>query len=331
MNIRIASSIAAALALAISSAATADITGDADNYNVFIFGTGSFTSQDTDTMGNLAAGGNVTLTSYQVAQGIHGTTPTPQTPNAARLVVGGLLTSNNGGQVGMGGTGSIYTNQTPVMNNGGFTSAGVLPLSQSGISSFSADATQYTNLSSSLGGLAANGATSTSNGGGTLSLTGTAAGLNVFSVSASTLAGANTVDISAPTGATVLIDVSGTSATLPSGMVFFANGASASKVLYNFYQATSVALTSSNPDGSILAPLAGVTGTFGQMNGQLIAGSYSGETQFDATPFTGSLAPVPLPAPVWLLCSALLAGLFTVKRRQPLPAMHHSRPAPFLA
>jgi hypothetical protein len=102
-------------------------------------------------------------------------------------------------------------------------------------------------------------------------------------------------------------------------MVFFSNGASASKVLYNFYQATTVNLTSSNPDGSILAPLAGVNGTYGQMNGQLIAASYSGETQFDSTPFTGNLTPVPLPAPVWLLSSALLAVLATVKRRQPTP------------
>jgi hypothetical protein len=86
-----------------------------------------------------------------------------------------------------------------------------------------------------------------------------------------------------------------------------------------------------NPDGSILAPLAGVTGTFGQMNGQLVAGSYSGETQFDSTPFTGNLAPVPLPASVWLLCSALLAGLFTVKRRQSSPAMDRPRLVPFLA
>jgi choice-of-anchor A domain-containing protein len=236
-----------------------------------------------------------------------------------------LLTTQYGGQVGIGGTGSIYTNQTPVMNDGGFTSAGVRSLSQSGISSFSADATEYTNLSSSLGALTANDTVSSSNGGGTLQLTTKTAGLNVFSISASALAAANTVDISG--NGTVLIDVTGTSATLPSGMVFFSNSASASKVLYNFYQATSVTLTSSNPEGSILAPLAGVTGTYGAVSGQLIAASYSGETEFESTPFTGNLTPVPLPASVWLLCSALLAGLSAFRLKHARSGVLHLPPA----
>jgi len=298
---------AAALGLAMAGPSAAAIVGDAANYNVFIFGSGSFVSQNTDTMGNLAVGGNVSLTNYSVAAGIAGNPS--QTPNPARLVVGGTLTAQNGG-VGSNQQGTIYTNTTPSLTS--FTANGVK--AQTLINSFSADATQYTSLASNLGTYTANGTTS-SGSGNTLNFTGTASGLNVFTVSGSLLANSQTINISAPTGSTVLIDVSGTSATFQNGSVN-ESGVGAASVLYNFYQATSVSLAGSkDPLGSILAPLAGATGGYGAMHGQLIAGSYSGNTQFDAVQFAGNLTPVPLPGPVWLLGSAL-AGLLGLARRR---------------
>jgi len=280
---------------AVAGPASAALIGDAANYNVFVFGSGSFTSQNTDTMGDLAAGGNVTLQNYAVAQGIAGNPS--QSPNPARLVVGGTLTATNGG-VGSNQAGSIYTNNTPSLTS--FTATGgVHP--QTVVSSFSADQTQYTNLSTALGAQTTNGSTTTA-AGNTLDFTGTSTGLNVFSVAGSQLTGSNTINISAPTGSTVLINVTGTSATFQNGNVN-ESGVSASSVIYNFYQATSVNLAGSkNPEGSILAPLAGVTGGFGAMNGQLITDSYSGNTQFNATAFMGTLpTPVPLPPALWLL------------------------------
>src|SRR5579863_6171717 len=104
--------LAAAVAAALAAPASAALIGDAANYNVFIFGSGTFMSEDTDTMGDLAAGGNVSLTSYQVAGGIAGVSS--QNPNPARLVVGGTLNAS-GGMVGSNGAGSIYTNNTPVL------------------------------------------------------------------------------------------------------------------------------------------------------------------------------------------------------------------------
>ncbi len=302
--------IAAGLLLA--NSAHAAFLGDAANYNVFIFGSGDFVSQNTDTMGDLAAGGDVSLMNYGVAQGIAGD-PT-QTPNPARLVVGGKLTATNGG-VGSNQRGTLYTNTAASLT--GFTVANTLP--QTVIGSFSADQTQYTNLSSSLGTLASNGS-SVLGSGNTLTLTGTASGLNVFDISAATLSSADTVNISAPLGSTVLINVSGTSATLQNGNVNETGGIGAGSVLYNFYQALTVNLPGSkDPEGSILAPLAGVMGPGmnggGQMHGQLIAGSYSGDTQFDSVPFTGSLPTVPLPAAAWLFASGL-AGLLPLRRRR---------------
>jgi choice-of-anchor A domain-containing protein len=300
-------SIGVALAGALVGPASASIIGDAAGYNVFIFGSGSFTSMDTDTMGDLAAGGNVSLMNYSVASGIAGSSANP---NPARLVVGGTLTAQNGG-VGSNQAGSIYTNSTPTLTS--FTATGGVH-AQNLISSFSADQTQYTNLSASLAGLTVNGTTSGLLAGNTLDFTGTSSGLNVFDVSGSTLSSSQTINISAPTGSTVLINVTG------SGTVDFQNGSvnetgvSSASVLYNIASSTVDLVGSKDPKGSILAPNAGVTGGFGSLTGQLITDSYSGNTQFNSSMFTGSLTPVPLPAAFWLLISGV-AGLRTLVRK----------------
>jgi choice-of-anchor A domain-containing protein len=301
-------SIGVVLAGAFVGPASASIIGDAAGYNVFIFGSGSFTSQDTDTMGDLAAGGNVSLMNYSVASGINGTSANP---NPARLVVGGTLTATNGG-VGSNQAGSIYTNSTATLTS--FTATGGIH-AQNLISSFSADQTQYTNLSAGLAGLTVNGTTSGLLAGNTLDFTGTSGGLNVFDVSSSTLSSSSTINISAPTGSTVVINVTG------SGTVDFQNGSvnetgvSAASVLYNIASSTVDLVGSKDPKGSILAAHAGVTGGFGAMTGQLITDSYNGNTQFDSAAFTGSLPAVPLPAAFWLLISGL-AGLRTFVRKK---------------
>jgi len=297
------------------SALASAIPGDAAGYDVFIFGHGNFVSQNTDTMGNLAAGGNVSLMNYAVAQGIAGN-PSAN-PNPARLVVGGTLTAQNGG-VGSNQAGSIYTNSTPSLT--GFTATGGVH-AQNVISSFASDATTYTNLSTSLSTLAANG-TAVLGSGNTLTITATSSGLNVVDLTGATLTRSQTIDINAPTGSTVLLNVSGASGTFQNGQVF-ETGVTGAAVLYNFFQATSVNLSTKDPMGTVLAPLAGVIGSNGQMHGQLIADSYGGSalndgtdtTQFDNLQFTGVI-PTPLPASTWLLISALGGlGLFACATR----------------
>ena len=291
------------------SALASGIPGDAAGYNVFIFDHGNFVSENTDTMGDLAAGGNVMLMNYSVAAGINGNASA--SPNPARLVVGGNLTAQNGG-VGMNQAGTIYTNGTTNLTS--FTATGGVK-AQNLISSFTADQTLYTNLATSLGSLAANGS-AVMGAGNSLTITGTSSGLNVIDLTGANLSTYQTININAPTGSTVLINVSGTSAAFNSNGQVFENGSSTgaldASVLFNFFAATSVNLGSRDPYGSVLAPLAGVVGSNGQMHGQLIAGSYGGgsitdgtdTTQFDNVLFTGTI-PTPLPASVWLLLSAL--------------------------
>lgn len=300
------------------TAAAASIAGPAAGYNVFIFGNGSFMSQDTDTMGNLAAGGNVSLTSYQVAQSIAGNPA--QNPNPARLVVGGALTTQNGGSVGSNGNGTIYYNTiTPILNNSGTFTAGGGTVANQTLVNFASSQSFYTGYSQQLAALAGTGSTTLS--GSTLTLTGTNSGLNVFTVNdGSSALLLSSINISAPANSTVLVNVTGSgTVTFGQGSVNYSGGISGAAVLYNLVSAGSVQLFANNtgqdPKASILAPDAGVTGGFGAMTGQLIAGSYSGETQFNSAAFDGTLpAPVPLPAGVWLLGAGLLGTLGLVRR-----------------
>jgi choice-of-anchor A domain-containing protein len=298
---RISKALIATLGATLAGSASAAVIGPASGYNVFIFGSGSFMSQNTDTMGNLAAGGDVSLMNYAVAQGIAGDATAATNP--ARLVVGGKLTATNGG-VGSNQNGAIYYGTaTPSLTS--FTARGGQFANQS-LVNFGASTSLYQNLSTQLGGLAATGNTSFDANSDTLSFTGSNSGLNVFTVSAATLSASKGIDISATAGSTVLINVTGTGTASFSNGSVVESGATGAAVLYNFISATGVNLTGSkDPNGSILAPDAAVTGGFGALSGQLIAASYSGNTQFNDVEFSGTL-PVPVPAAIWLFGSGLL-------------------------
>lgn len=281
--------------------ASAALLGPASNYNVFVFN--DFTSMNSDSEGNIAAGGNVNLTNYSVASSITG--------NTATLLAGGNVTASNGG-VGNGQNGTIYATSS---NLNSFTANGGVQTGS--LFDFSAAETQYQNLSSSWSALASNGNVSTLYG--ALNLTGSDSSLNIFNVNGSDLTGTGTVNILAPTSSTVLINVSGSAQQFQNGQVFL-NGIDSSNVIYNFFESTSLNLVGSkNPQGSILAAWANVIGGYGQLNGQLIAQSFNGNTEFHTNLFDGVIpstpvSAVPLPASIWLFGSVI--GFLGFKRRQ---------------
>jgi choice-of-anchor A domain-containing protein len=257
------------------------LPGPAASNGVLIVGAGNFISSNTDSTGDVAVGGNVSLANYSVASGIAGAPAQPVNP--ASLVVGGALAANNGG-VGSGQNGAIYFASVAPQLNGFTANGGVIAAAPI---DFSAAATYYQTLATNLGALAANGTTTVCDG--CVTFTGTNPTLNVFAVNAGALAAANTISISAPAGSAVVINVTGSAAAFQNGSVN-ETGVSPASVLWNFPAATSVNIVGSmDPQGSILAPLSPVMGGFGQATGTLIAASYSGNTHFADVPFVCTL------------------------------------------
>jgi len=284
--------------------------GPATGYDAFVFGSGDFQANNSQANGNLAAGGDVTLMNYAVAANIPG--DSTQTPNPARLVVGGNLTATNGG-VGLGQNGAIYVGGTTSLT--GFTATG--GIFAQNLVDFAAAQTLYDSLSATWADLTPNGTVTT---GSTLTLTGTSPTLNVFSVAGSSIG--TSLAINAPAGSTVLINVTGPSVTFMNGGVSL-TGVSSADVMYNLVSATSLTLDNMNPDGSILAAFAATTAGTGALDGQLITMAYGGmngnqfgETAFNDVLFQGTLPAVPLPGSAWLLAGGLLAlaGLLRASR-----------------
>jgi len=275
----------ACVCLATAQVHAAGVLGVANAYNVFVFN--NFTETGSDTGGRLAAGGNASFSgTYAVTQSLLD----PYTaPNNDSLVVGGAIVS---------GTANVLSGNAFLKLNGAgsasMTGGGTLTVGGSSPINFATEQASLTAYSIQLSQQTANG-TVANNGYGTITLTGGSSTLDIFNLNFSDLGGSNTININNPSSATVLINVAGTSGTTTNAGIYIngagANGDSttaAAKVLFNFYQATSVALGGSFL-GTILAPTANVTGTYGQIDGGLIAKSFTGPTEFHDILLNGTL------------------------------------------
>ncbi|MGE5458002.1 MAG: choice-of-anchor A family protein, partial [Methanococcaceae archaeon] len=254
------------------TASTIDL-GVAAGFNVFVLG--NLTQPSSDTQGRVAAGGDVTLSNYSVGD---------QLPN-----------SNGTVDVLIAGHNLTYTSGAVYNGNVVYGNASNLPVSLVSISNgtvrkdnpidFASAGAYLENLSSQLSTKAVNGTTKFEWGG--LTLTGTDPFLNVFVVSGSDLSAANSMAITVPNGAVVLVNISGTNVSWTGGLTV--TGTEISNVLYNFYQATSLKLQGLDIRGSLLAPLADVNFVSGVINGQFIAKSVQGIGQFNFTKFIGNI------------------------------------------
>lgn len=242
------------------------VLGIASYYNAFIFG--DMHSQYSDTEGRIAVGGDACFDGYSVGARLS------SSGAGDSLVVGGHLYYTNG-QVANGNVvyGSWANTSSFGIPNGS--------VRQGYSVDFSSAWDEATSTSASMASQSANG--TVTNNYGSLTLTGSSSGTNVFYVTAEQLANANGITINVPEGSTVIINVSGTDVSIRY-MGITVNGTSASNVIWNMYEATSLTMDGIGMQGSILAPYANVTFNNGQMNGTLVARSFCGNGQLNWVP-----------------------------------------------
>jgi len=285
--------------------------GQASSFDVFVFG--NFTESGTDSQGAIAVGGNFAPANnggFSIASQLS------DPAGVYDLVVGGNFTNNGysmgGGDAFVGGN-MTWTDPSLPHNayvDGNFTnsaSGGTVggkvyyggssctsgdPITCKSVAAptnpidFAGAQTNLDSVSTNLAAQTANGTTSF-DGYSTYTLTGTSSTLNVFNLTNSTYNG-STINITAPSSSTVVINVAGTSDSFSGGSINL-TGVSASDVIFNFSAATSVSIASIAWEGTLLAPMAGFSGTWGQLNGELIAESASGTTEFHNVLFSGTL------------------------------------------
>jgi len=313
--------------------------GQASQFGVFILG--NFIGTGTDSQGPMAVGGNF-------APSTGGFTIASQWSDPAGkfdLVVGGNLTNSGnslgGGDVFVGGNmawtdltvpNNVYVNGTfSDPGNGGsvggtvywhggnstgntFSNQQVASPTASPVD-FAAAQANLDTVSTALAAQTANGTTQF-DGYYTYTLTGSSSGINVFNLSASTY-NSDTINITAPSGSTVIVNVAGTSDSFNGGSLNL-NGVAADKVIFNFANATSVSLANYAFNGTVLAPLANFNGSGGQINGQLIAGSAQGTTEFHNDVFSGDLPVSATPEiPNWMMMLTGAGMVLIVRWRAP--------------
>jgi choice-of-anchor A domain-containing protein len=149
---------------------------------------------------------------------------------------------------------------------------------------------QVTTLSSGLSGLAATGTVLPAAGSNNAVISAVPATVNGFAnvavidITAALLGSYPSLSVALNGATTVIINVSGNYAAQPN----WQNGAAwRSNVIWNFEDATSVALGATGIQGTVLAPLANVSnGT--PIDGGLFAASYTGNGELHYKPFSGS-------------------------------------------
>jgi choice-of-anchor A domain-containing protein len=244
--------------------------GPATEFNVFVLG--NATLFNSDVGGKLAVGGNLSLQNYGVGTGLGNSNGAED-----RLVVGGNLTFVNGqvygGNLVYGGTASLTGVGVP---NG--------TISQGSPFDFACAAEVLLRRADDLAARTPNGVTATQFGG--IQMTGSDPRQNLFAVSAATVASSTWWTITAPAGSDVIVNVSGTSASIQNMGISY-TGPAANRVVFNFPQATTLTIAGVAVNAAVLAPRAALTFNNGQVNGNLWVASWIGTGEPHEVPYAG--------------------------------------------
>ncbi len=247
--------------------------GIAGKYNLFVFN--NLIHYGGDSEGAIAAGGDADLKSYGAGTDLHN----GGNDDGYGMVIGGNLTFQNGqsyhGDVHVGGTATL-------------TSATILDgqlVNPSSPVDFSAEESYLLNLSAYWKNLTPNG-TYTLQPWGRLELYGSSKKLNIFYIDAATWQSTKEIAFHVKKSSRNIINIAGTSDVLPDAHGYFGstflNGAKKKKIVWNFFESTSLTIKNNSWQGSILAPKADFTYASGNIEGNLIVKSctmtnYSGE------------------------------------------------------
>jgi choice-of-anchor A domain-containing protein len=285
----------------LAQACSSQPLGLASNYNMFIFGNATGLH---DSLGNVAIGGNANFTNAGV--GITG-----------NLIVGGNLSATSG-QVG----GSLTVGG---QNNAGGSFNALGGVNSGSPINFAAEKARLQQQSATYAGYPATGSTNSSYG--TVTMSGNQPGLNVFTIDASMLGSANGININVPSGATVLINVTGSNVTMQNFQISV-NGTSRNNVMWNMPNASSLTMSGISIQGSILAPNAAVNFSNGNFEGTLVANSWTGNGEGHNYLFTGCVPPVSPPTPVAPTATRPAPTATVIAPTATRPAPTATRPAP---
>eukprot|EP01119_Soliformovum_irregulare_P024824 TRINITY_DN8_c0_g1_i1.p1 TRINITY_DN8_c0_g1~~TRINITY_DN8_c0_g1_i1.p1 ORF type:complete len:764 (-),score=216.99 TRINITY_DN8_c0_g1_i1:131-2422(-) len=277
--------------LAVLGLAGVALSQNPQNYNVFVHD--NFACSNSDVEGRLAAGGSITVNNYAVGCKTYldpsststciqfGSVHCADHANDDPAVFAGTSLNFNNGQVYAGsvvyGTTMTSNSLQTVLDCPVSQLSGAQALVQGQFAGLSATSQQFA-------AQAANG--NVTNAYGTFTFTATTDEA-YFTVSASALATANTLVMNAPSTATrLIINVSGTSVTMQNFGTNFSNYPH--KIMFNFYEATTLSISGANIFATILAPGADYSSSNGVVNGQILVKSISTPNmcaQFNHAPF----------------------------------------------